>query len=615
MFSKFILNLNDSCYIVHQTDFDRFIATLVTAFYDAAAGRAEFQGTIEIGLLRGLAENTRRTASAAAATAEHTAALPEIRDLLRERLSPLAPSRPPQPIRTSIPHPKTTRLVGRGNELEWLRRRLKATDTAAIVGVRGIGGIGKTELAIAAARDLEPHFEGRVLWLDCGPNDAYAIQERIAAALGIALEGEDLRLRADTLARTFHRQPPTLVVLDDVRRRHLAHLDCLIPPRPPCTLLITSRRRDLPLPPQAIRDLDVLSPARSREMLADLLPPEWLEAEPQATEGVIEAVERIPLALRLAASRARTIARRKDKTACTPLASLLTELKARRLQVLAQGEDPRRPDLSVVVTFDISYDDLEPADQARLRRLGVFARNQFGLEALMTVWGDDERDARRALQRLMNAGLLEETAQDTWGIHDLLREYAAERLERAGAGEAEAARLAHARYWQRFLDEVELLGVDDWRALQSCRPEIERAAGWLLADWQREPELAAWLTVAIAASFQPYAFARWETWLTAGLAAAEESGQRNAARRLQRGLADYHILHGEVGRARELLQASLATARELLEEAATEEERKAAQRGVAVTLGEVTRPELSPSLTVILAVMGVSGRARNSGLT
>jgi CO dehydrogenase nickel-insertion accessory protein CooC1 len=79
---------------------------------------------------------------------------------------------------------------------------------AALAGVRGLGGIGKTALASAAARELEAYFEGRVVWLDAGPNDAYAVQGRMAAALGVALESDDLQVRADVLALAWRRQPP-----------------------------------------------------------------------------------------------------------------------------------------------------------------------------------------------------------------------------------------------------------------------------------------------------------------------------------------------------------------------------------------------------------------------
>ena len=498
-----------------------------------------------------------------------------------------APSRPPVPLRTRIPEPRAAHLVGRTEELGWLRQRLKAGDVAAIAGVRGIGGIGKTELAIAAVHELEDHFEGRVIWLDCGPNDVYAIQDRMAAAIGVTLESDDLHIRADALALAFHQQPPTLVVLDDIRRRHLADggFAAIAPPQPPCALLVTSRRYDLPLPDQAIHSLDVLSPEQSEELLSNLLPKAWLDAEPEAA-AIAELLEHIPLALTLAARRAERIARRRNGSAHQPLTTLLDELRARRTRVLDQGD---RPDLSVVVTFSASYDDLDTEDQARLRRLGVFAHNEFPLPALQVVWGDDEDKARKSLKRLANTGLVEEIGLDTWWMHDLLREYAAEQLAQADQAEEEAARLAHAAYWRQYLGDIELRSVDDWRNLESQRPEVEQAADWLLSDWGRDPDLAAELAIAISQAFQSYTVPQWEAWMTAGLAAAEAGEQRNPARRLQRSLGVTYWQRGEVAQAERLLQASLSTARDLLEAATTEEETEAGQRGVAVTLGDIAR--------------------------
>jgi tetratricopeptide (TPR) repeat protein len=494
-----------------------------------------------------------------------------------------APQRPPAPVRTRIPEPRAARLVGREDELRWVCERLKTGDVAAIAGVRGIGGIGKTELAIAVARELEAFFEGRVIWLDCGPNDAHAIQERMAAALGVALDSEDLQVRADALALALRGQPPTLVVLDDLRRRHLADFSAIAPPRPPCALLVTSRRYDLPLSSGAIRPLDVLSPVQSRELLASLIPAAWLEIEPEAAEDIVELLERIPLALTLAARRAERIAARRDEGARHPLATLLGELRARRIQVLNQGEDPDRPDLSVVITFDASYDDLDADDQARLRKLGVFARNEFELPALQAAWEDEESSARRALERLANAGLVEETGQETWWMHDLLREYAAERLARIDASEEQATRLAHAAHWRRYLDGLELRSVGAWRDMEVHRSEVERAAEWLLADWDRASDLATELAIAISQAFQPYTFPQWEMWLTSGLAAAKASNQLNSARRLLRSLGEYYWGRGEMVRGEQALRASLTTAQELLEAATTDDETEAGQRGIAVT--------------------------------
>jgi transcriptional regulator with XRE-family HTH domain len=469
------------------------------------------------------------------------------------------PTPPPAPLRTRIPGPRTKSLVGRSDELDWLCRRLQAGDVAALAGVRGIGGIGKTELAIAAARQLESHFEGRVIWLDAGPNDIFALQTRLAAALGIQLSSDDLPVRADSLDLALRRQPATLMVLDDLRKRHLADLRYLPLPRPPCAVLLTSRRTDLGLPAEAIKRLKVLDEAPAKALLANLLPAEWLAAEPEALAGMLALLDNIPLALRLAANRALEIAQRADEPSRTrPLATLLVELEARRMQVLNQGEDPERPDLSVVITFNASYDDLAAADQARLRRLGVFARSEFGLAALQAVWGDDERAARQALRSLVNAGLLEETRPDVWWMHDLLREYAADRLGDDPA-EEQAARLAHAVFWRDYLSQITLRQVEDWQSLETQRPEIEHAAYWFLSDWQRQPVLASSLALWIAQKFLNYSFPQLEL----------------------------------------LLRASLNTFQELMQAAGTEEEIRESQRSVAVT---------QSSLADLLRTRGHAGR-------
>ncbi|MEJ5311108.1 MAG: tetratricopeptide repeat protein [Anaerolineae bacterium] len=491
----------------------------------------------------------------------------------------------PRPVRsgpcTRVPEPRAPRLVGRDTDLEWLCARLKRGDISALAGVRGLGGIGKTEMAIAAARVLEAHFNGCVVWLDCGSNTVSAIQERMAAALGVQLPGDDLLQRADALARAWRGQPSTLVVLDDVRAAHIRDFPALLPPRPPCAVLITSRRHDLPgLLPGALRTLNVLDPLPSQTLLADLLPDD-IPPDPQSAAGIAQALGCVPLALTLAARRLERLARhRRAPDAESPWRVVLREVQERRAQVLNQGE---RPDQSVWVAFSLSFDDLDPADRARLCRLGVFARSEFALPALLAVWEDEEVTGREALMRLTDAGLLEEVDDDVWWMHDLLREYAAEQLAHGDADEAQSARMAHAAYWQHWLDHFESRSVKDWQTLQAIRPEVDAAAGWLLVDWERNPNLAADLALSIASTYQSYTVSEWESWLMAGMAAARAVEQRNTVRRLQRGLAEHYRRYGDLQQAEAMLRESLATAHKLLDTASTDEELDAGQRGVAVT--------------------------------
>lgn len=70
----------------------------------------------------------------------------------------------------SLPR-KPKYLFGRDEDLDWIKERLTTSGQAAIAGVRGIGGIGKTALAIVAAHQLHEAkaFAGGVLWVECGP--------------------------------------------------------------------------------------------------------------------------------------------------------------------------------------------------------------------------------------------------------------------------------------------------------------------------------------------------------------------------------------------------------------------------------------------------------------
>ncbi|MFZ2489706.1 MAG: NB-ARC domain-containing protein, partial [Anaerolineae bacterium] len=518
--------------------------------------------------------------------------LPDIKDdtdAIRRFLETNAPT-PHAAIPTRVPDPRARHLVGRADDVTRVCNYLIPADDSdagvvAVVAVRGMGGIGKTEVAIAAVAALRAHF-AEVIWLEGGANDVFAMQERLARALGVRLDADALLARGDALHLALRDGPRRLVVLDDLRRSHLADFLHLKPPCPPCALLITSRRTDLPLPPEAIVPLGQLSPDKAHDLLTALLPAGWSARELDAARSIALLLDCIPLPLTLAARRARQIAQRRDASATLPLAALLAELKARRLQVLNQGEDPTRADLSVVITFDASYHDLVPEDQVRLRGLGVFARNEFELPALQAVWNTDANAARQTAQRLVATGLLEEIAPDTWWMHDLLREYAEERLHRAGDAELTAARLAHARHWQHLLDEREVLSAADWQWLERQRAEVERAAVWLLGNWQTAPQDAAWLAVAIAQAYQPYTWSQWEAWLLAGQAAAMAEADRAAARRLQRGLAAYCQHRGDTVAAQGLLEASLISARTLLAESTTPNAQAAAQRGVAVTLGD-----------------------------
>lgn len=374
-----------------------------------------------------------------------------------------------------------------------------------------MGGIGKTELAIAAAQTLANDFSGGVFWLECGANAVAAVQQRLADALGVRLSSPDLATRADQLAGALRLRPPSLVVLDDVRRPHAAAFELLHPPTPPCALLVTSRRSDLPLPPAAIRSLETLTAASAAALLRFLLAEAGLDGDAATINAIAELLD-LPLAIKLAGRRAVLLAQRRTRGAAVdPLTSLLNDLRQSRLAAIELAGGEQRPDLSARAAFDLSYAELSPADQQALQALGVLAKNEFTNAAAATLWEQTPTAAADTLRRLANVGLVEEIGDDLWEalweLHDLLREYAGERL-RSDAAAWQTTQRRHAQLVMATIDALPLRTIDDWRRLAFWQAEAAQAAAWAAAHGDAALSVDFFLT--LAENYPNHTFpARW----------------------------------------------------------------------------------------------------------
>ena len=150
----------------------------------------------------------------------------------------------PATYRIRPPNPRHD-LLGRDEDVAWVKEQLRGLGGASIAGLRGIGGIGKTELAIHVVQALEPEFDGRILWLQCGESPIFSLQSQLALSLGLDLEpaGQDEVARATLIKNALEKAPRCLVVFDDVREAHRQRFHLLDVPKPPC-LLYTSDAAD-----------------------------------------------------------------------------------------------------------------------------------------------------------------------------------------------------------------------------------------------------------------------------------------------------------------------------------------------------------------------------------
>ncbi|WP_327167432.1 AfsR/SARP family transcriptional regulator [Streptomyces subrutilus] len=341
---------------------------------------------------------------------------------------------PALPTPAQLPY-TTSDFTGRRDATEDLLRALRpdGAETVVISAVGGIGGVGKTALALHAAHRLREHFSDGQLYANLrGVREDPARPESVLAsflrALGVVDSAipEQVEERA-ALYRSRLAGRRVLLVLDDAR--DIAQIEPLLPGSSACAVLVTSRST-LPELPAALRiRLDVLSPADAVTLLGRIIGEARVAAEPDRALAVAELCGWLPLALRIAGSRLAT-------RPGWSLAAFLDLLEGRRspFSATAGGED------GVEACFLLSY-ELLGADEARLFRLLALPDQEDAEVAdAAALTGLPRAQAEECLERMTGLGLLESPAPGRYRFHDLLRAFARARsAQEDGPGEQAAA--------------------------------------------------------------------------------------------------------------------------------------------------------------------------------
>jgi tetratricopeptide (TPR) repeat protein len=336
-----------------------------------------------------------------------------------------------------IPAPAVERYLPRGDVEKKVAERLQRREGSALAAVVGMPGLGKSEFAKHIAAQLKDDFQA-VLWLELGAKTSAQVISDLARQAGVALDASLGYNDQVTEIKRSLNQVRALVVLDDVRLQHTAQLRDYLPPSPPCAALLTSRLLQLgALPPAAIYPLGALDVDSSLALLASILGDGPVSAEKEAALALAQRCAYNPLALDIAARRIVQLSGLQN-----PVAIFLSAL-AGHLEELSLGGDPR---MDLFFVFDESYLSLEQADQQRFRRLAAFASTGFSPSGAAFIWGEALTPARLALARLANLSLLASAGGNVerWRLHDLLNEYAGNKL--AQSGEELETRLAQADF-------------------------------------------------------------------------------------------------------------------------------------------------------------------------
>src|SRR5579883_1843395 len=350
-------------------------------------------------------------------------------DGLRSEFKPLrALETPPN----NLPR-QTTSFVGRHDDLARVEALL---EEGPLVTVVGAGGIGKTRLALELAAGRLHDYRDGVWFVDLSSIVNAAL---IAATILSAIGGERSREgpALDDLLRHLEKRE-LLLVLDNSEHlvAEVAAIVAEIVARAAHVSILATSREPLDISAERLYRLSTLDAASAAQLFADRARAAdsafRLEHSRPVVEEICRRLDGIALAIELAAARVRTM----------PVESLLQHLE---LRLLAGGRDrrPRQQTMRALVGW--SYDLLQDADRAVLRRCSVFLAG-FTLRTAAVVCDRSESEAFERLASLVDKSLVvgESDASARYRILEPIREYAFEQLQLAGDLADARRRHAHA---------------------------------------------------------------------------------------------------------------------------------------------------------------------------
>ncbi|MGI8333827.1 tetratricopeptide repeat protein [Actinomadura scrupuli] len=399
---------------------------------------------------------------------------------------PVTPAAPPAPLPRELPRP-AAEFTGREEELAALCEHLLGPGHdggTAVVCIDGMGGMGKSALAVQVAHQVAARFPDGQLYVNLQgatpglvPVEPLDALGRMLRALGCdpgTIPGEVQEAAARFRSLTAGCR--LLILLDDAGDAR--QVRPLLPGGPGCAVLVTSRRPLVTLEGAYNLRLDLLTEEQALALLGRLAGARRVAAEARAAAAVIEACGRLPLALRIAGGRLAS----RPTWRITVLADLLADANQRleTLEALAVDEMAVRP------SFDVSLSALRnsshPLDQAAATAFGLLSAASgpdFGILAAARALDRPEPVARALLERLVDAQLLEAPRPDRYRFHDLVRLY------------AHQFAAAHCAQDERNAFLTRLIGfytATAWRSLTLLRPGDYRLASaeprWSL-DGQR----------------------------------------------------------------------------------------------------------------------------------
>jgi predicted ATPase/class 3 adenylate cyclase len=397
--------------------------------------------------------------------------------------------------------PATASLIGRESELAEIEAAVKAH---RLVTLTGVGGVGKTRLAVEVAAHLADEFpDGVWIFELAAVTDPAAVPDGVAAVLSITQQpGKTV---SESVAAALEGRV-RLLVIDNCEHVLVAAADLIevILARSATVRILATSREGLGVPDEQVRPVRSLDAAAGIDSAAVSLFVERAQGiapsfsmvdgdEAAAVTEVCQRLDGIPLAIELAASRMASMTAREMRD----------RLDHRfRLLVGARRGLERHQTLRHAVAW--SYDLLADTERTVLERCSVFAGG-FELQSVCAVAGSDELDEYAILEvldALVRKSLLiadRSSGRTRFSMLETIRQFAEEQL--VAGGLATEAREAHSRYF--------------------AGREADIMALW---DGPRQREACDWFTVELANLRTAFRWATAQGDLDAGAAIAAYAG-------------------------------------------------------------------------------------------
>jgi non-specific serine/threonine protein kinase len=404
-----------------------------------------------------------------------------------------------------------SRFVGRERELAECARVLAET---RLLTLTGVGGSGKTRLALRLAESMLDTYPDGVWFVDLAPVEQENILAQVvAASVGVRSDPDETPEAALERHLAGRR---TMVLIDNAEHMlgTAADLaDRLLSALPDLKLIVTSREglgiggerlfmvRSLSLPAQGA-DSEAATLLKSEAVRLFVMRAQEIErrfaldgTNALAVTEICRRLDGIPLALELAAARTRALS-------VEQIARMLDD-RFRLLTGGARSALERHRTLRATVQW--SYDHLEPEEQHVFQSLSVFAGG-WTLDAAAAIAGVDEFDMLETLTRLIDKSLvLTERRVDgeaRYRMLETLRQFGLELL--ASSGRADDVRRQHLEFYIRWATAMKegLRVVGPVPELARVRTELDNLRGALTWGYREAPERAALLTRRLARLWQ-----------------------------------------------------------------------------------------------------------------